>query len=79
MSKTFLKISFLGLVLVAGAPSAVRADGPPGFGGDVSDVGGGGGGAGVPLDSGVSLLLAAGIGYGAKKYADSRKAAKVNN
>lgn len=41
--------------------------------------GGGGGGAGVPLDSGVSLLLAAGIGYGAKKYADSRKAAKVNN
>ncbi len=50
-------------------------DGPPGFGNGVSDVGGGGGGAGVPIDGGLGLLIAAGVGYGVKKYVDSRKAA----
>ncbi|RYE25904.1 MAG: hypothetical protein EOP51_02415 [Sphingobacteriales bacterium] len=32
---------------------------------------------GVPLDGGISLLVAAGVGYGAKKMAASRK--KNNN
>jgi hypothetical protein len=27
----------------------------------------------VPIDGGVSLLAAAGVGYGIKKYRDSRK------
>ncbi len=30
-------------------------------------------GGGVPLDGGLSLLVAAGVGYGAKKIADNRK------
>lgn len=29
--------------------------------------------AGVPIDGGLSLLLAAGVGYGAKKYHDMNK------
>jgi len=29
--------------------------------------------AGVPIDGGISLLVVAGIGYGAKKIRDSRK------
>ena len=28
---------------------------------------------GVPIDGGLSILLAAGVGYGAKKMYDSRK------
>ena len=32
-----------------------------------------GGDAGAPIDGGISLLLAAGIGYGAKKIKDARK------
>jgi hypothetical protein len=35
----------------------------PGFGDDVNDV---------PVDGGLSLLLAAGVGYGAKKLKKSR-------
>jgi hypothetical protein len=34
-----------------------------------------GGGGGVPLDGGISLLVAAGVGYGAKKMAAKKKAA----
>jgi len=33
--------------------------------------------AGAPIDGGISLLIAAGIGYGAKKVRDARK--KNNN
>lgn len=36
----------------------------PGFGDDVEDV---------PVDGGLSLLVAAGIGYGAKKLRDRRR------
>ena len=32
----------------------------------------------VPIDGGLSLLLAAGIGYGAKKAYDARKKQKIN-
>jgi hypothetical protein len=38
--------------------------------------GGGVGGGGVPLDGGISLLVAAGVGYGAKKMAAKKKAAE---
>lgn len=37
---------------------------------------GGGGGRNVPLDGGLSLLLVAGVGYGIKRYAQSKKADK---
>lgn len=36
----------------------------PGFGDDVEDV---------PVDGGLSLLVAAGVGYGAKKLREMRK------
>ncbi len=32
-----------------------------------------GGGPDVPVDGGLSLLIAAGVGYGIKKYRDSKK------
>ena len=32
-----------------------------------------GGGPDAPIDGGLSLLLAAGVGYGVKKYRDSKK------
>lgn len=32
-----------------------------------------GGGPDAPIDGGLSLLVAAGVGYGVKKYRDSRK------
>ena len=35
--------------------------------------------SGAPIDGGLSLLLVAGVGYGAKKIADSRKKQKENN
>jgi hypothetical protein len=44
--------------------------------GQGSDVGGGGGGARVPLDGGLSILLAAGIGLGVKKVIQRNKAGK---
>jgi len=62
--KMFLKTCF---VLVATiAPVVLFAQVlPPG---DVNDV---------PLDGGISLLVAAGVGYGIKKYRDAKKVTKV--
>lgn len=58
-------------------PLAVFADGGGGHhngGGNSGNGGGnGGGGGGVPLDGGISLLVAAGVGYGAKKMAENKK------
>lgn len=57
-----LKTAGLVLVFVVlCAPAFAQATGP---------------GAGAPIDGGLSLLLAAGIGYGAKKIHDSRKQKK---
>lgn len=36
------------------------------------------GGPVVPIDGGIGLLLAAGVGYGAKKYYDLKKKTKDN-
>jgi len=48
-------------------PYALRAQGQPsGFDDDVNDV---------PIDGGLSLLVAAGIGIGAKKLRDKRNTA----
>lgn len=43
---------------------------------DPNNVGGGTGGAGVPIDGGLSILLAAGAGLGLKKAWDARKSNK---
>ena len=48
------------LLLVLLIPSIVFADGPP----DPNDV---------PIDGGLSVLLAAGAAYGVKKYRDYKK------
>jgi len=45
-------------------------------GGPGNDPGNGETGGAVPIDGGLSLLLAAGIGYGAKKGYDYRKKKK---
>lgn len=55
----FLAILFFALAM---APCMVHAQ--PGFGDDVDDV---------PVDGGISLLVAAGVGYGAKKLRARRK------
>jgi hypothetical protein len=50
-------------------PYILLAQGPGGFDDDVIDNP-------VPFDGGVSLLVAAGIGYGIKKVRDQRKREK---
>lgn len=68
VSKMILKISSLAALMVAFIPTLALASGP-GFNGGVND-----GGVCVPLDGGLSLLAAAGIGYGVKLYASARNA-----
>lgn len=55
-------IQFLMLLFLFLVPSLLHAQ--PGFGDDVDDV---------PLDGGLSLLVAAGVGYGVKKVKEKRK------
>ena len=60
-----LKTSTIQLVIMAACflvPCLLHAQ--PGFGDDVDDV---------PIDGGLSLLVAAGVGYGVKKIKASRK------
>ena len=61
-SKWFLMVSVL-FVALSVLPSLANAQ--PGDPGDDPDA---------PIDGGVSLLVAAGVGYGIKKAKDSRKA-----
>ena len=58
------------LALVLCAQVAMAQPPPPD---DPNNVGGGTGGAGVPIDGGLSILLAAGAGLGLKKAWDTRK------
>lgn len=60
-----LKGIIIAAIMVA-LPTVVFAQDPPGPGGDPD----------APIDGGLSLLLAAGIGYGAKKVRDARKGKK---
>jgi hypothetical protein len=55
-------LQILAVVVILSMPMLSQAQ--PGFGDDVSDV---------PVDGGISLLVAAGIGYGAKKIREKRK------
>ncbi len=73
--KSIYKIaSLLTLAIIIASPVISLASGP-GFGGGVDD---GGNACAAPLDGGMSLLIAAGIGYGAKKIAANKKARKEN-
>jgi hypothetical protein len=69
MKSTYKIASLLIIIIVLAAPMLALAGGP-GFGGGVDD---GGGACAVPLDGGFSLLIAAGVGYGAKKLSRKRK------
>jgi hypothetical protein len=56
----FNTITILVLLMLFVLPAVAQ----PGFGDDVDDV---------PVDSGLSLLIAAGVGYGIKKVKQARK------
>jgi len=60
--KKYINISSIGIVLMLLLPTILLAQ--PGFDDDVSDV---------PLDGGLSLLIAAGIGYGAKRIKNKKQ------
>lgn len=67
--KSLLILSFALLPLAVFADGGGHHNG----GGNSGNGGGNGGGGGVPLDGGISLLVAAGVGYGAKKMAENKK------
>jgi len=60
-------ILLLSLILLS-SPSLIAQ--PPGFDDDVEDT---------PIDGGVSLLVAAGAGYGIKKIRDARRKNEEDN
>lgn len=64
---------FLTITLLSFVPMIAMAAGP-GFSGGVDD---GGGGACAPIDGGLSMLVVAGVSYGAKLVASSRKKKQV--
>jgi len=60
------KVTFIVLVLLTvPVVHALAGSGPSGLGGE----------AGAPIDGGLSLLVAAGVGYGVKKARAARKKA----
>ena len=60
-----LRFPVLTMIFLACVPFAAHAGaGPP---------------VGIPIDGGLSLLVAAGIGYGVKKAYDKRKKDKISN
>jgi len=59
-------IQLIAVIAIMCLPTILHAQGP-GFGDDTDDV---------PIDGGLSLLVAAGVGYGAKKIRDKRKQQK---
>lgn len=60
--KKLSTIQIIAILAILFLPSLLHAQ--PGFGDDVEDV---------PVDGGLSLLVAAGVGYGAKKLREMRK------
>jgi hypothetical protein len=69
MKKTILNmIPVLLMIALLTIPSLLMAQ--PGFDDDVADV---------PIDGGLSILLAAGVGYGAKKIHENRKKNQEKN
>jgi hypothetical protein len=70
MKTKLILLQILITVVIIFLPSLVHAD-PGGGGGDVQDN--------APIDGGLSLLVAAGIGYGAKKIREKRKNRMLNS
>ena len=76
-TKTSLLCILATVALALSAQVAMAQPPPPD---DPNIVGGGTGGAGVPIDGGLGILMAAGAGLGLKKAWEARKlAAKENN
>ena len=69
-TKTSL-LCILATVAMALSSQVAMAQPPPPD--DPNNVGGGTGGAGVPIDGGLGILMAAGAGLGLKKAWDARK------
>ena len=63
--KKISTIQILALLVILFLPTLLHAQ--PGFDDEVNDV---------PIDGGLSLLVAAGVGYGAKKLRERRKSYK---
>ena len=61
----FIKISYCLFILLFVASLAAHAQGPPDAGGDPNNA---------PIDGGLSLLVAAGVGYGAKRLKEKKAA-----
>ena len=70
MSKILMTLT---LLAISAAP--VLAAGP-GFGSGVND---GGGGACAPIDGNIGMLIAAGVGYGAKVIAAAKRKKNTKN
>lgn len=66
-NKTKAILLVVTIICFACTPSFAQG---PGFDDDVDDV---------PVDGGVSLLVAAGVGYGVKKWKDARKKKSDSN
>ena len=75
MKKLFRKILILTVVFFSFSLITIAdPPGPPGPGG--TPIGSGGTPVGAPIDGGLSILLALGIGYGARKFYQARKEKK---
>ncbi len=72
MKKTLIFFALLILVFIF-LPDVIYAQTPPDPGGDPDNA------AAVPIDGGLSILLAAGVGYGIKKVRDARKKTQITN
>ena len=75
-TKTSLLCTLATVALVLSAQVAMAQPPPPD---DPNNVGGGTGGAGVPIDGGLGILMAAGAGLGLKKAWEARKLATEEN
>ena len=75
-TKTSLLCILATVALVLSAQVAMAQPPPPD---DPNNVGGGTGGAGVPIDGGLGILMAAGAGLGLKKAWEARKLATDEN
>lgn len=59
----------IAILLSISIPLLVKAQGPGGPGGSPDEV---------PIDGGLSVLIAVGVGYGIKKVRDGRKKGKTS-
>jgi len=67
--KKILNIQTLVILLVLLLPVLVHAQGPSDPGGDPENA---------PIDGGLSLLIAGGVGYGVKKVREKRASSQEN-